>query len=104
METFKNDNFYISVDKSEYSEWKWWKKKKQTPKPGQYLITDDNQKYDIIDVVIYTSEFTMINDYGKAYGKKRSIDETKYDDCFWIRLSDNKDCHITFLVCCNKSN
>lgn len=103
VEEFKDEKWYISEELSEYSEWKWSKKKKKQPKRGQYLITEDKEKYDIVDVVIYTNEFTMINDYGKDYGKKSSIDETNYDMCFWNRLSDNKDCHIIFLVCCNKS-
>ena len=103
VEEFKDEKWYISEELSEYSEWKWSKKKKKQPKRGQYLITEDKEKYDIVDVVVYTNEFTMINDYGKDYGKKRSIDETNYDMCFWNRLSDDKDCHIIFLVCCNKS-
>jgi hypothetical protein len=101
VEEFKDEKWYISEESSEYSEWKWRKKKQ--PKRGQYLITEDKEKYDIVDVVVYTNEFTMIDDYGKDYGKKRSIDETNYDMCFWNRLSDDKDCHIIFLVCCNKS-
>ena len=88
VEEFKDEKWYISEESSEYSEWKW--KKKKQPKRGQYLITEDKEKYDIVDVVVYT-------------GKKRSIDETNYDMCFWNRLSDDKDCHIIFLVCCNKS-
>ena len=103
MEEFKNEKYYISEEVDNYNEWKWYKKKKKQPKRGQYLITEDKEKYDILDVVVYTNEFTMINDYGKGYGKKRSIDETNYDMCFWNRLSDDKDCHITFLICCNKS-
>ena len=106
-----NMNYYLSTDKdTTNSEWKWdltfckriYRKKKKYPIPGQYLIDKDKIKYNIIDVVVYTDEFTMINDYGKDYGKKRSVDETNYDMCFWNRLSDDDNCHITFLVCCNK--
>jgi hypothetical protein len=108
MENFKDEKFYISEDISEYTEWKWYKRKGKynkgiVPKIGQYLINDDGIKYDIKNVVIYTNEFTMIQDYGKEYGEKSSIDETDYDECFWNRLSDEPSCHITFLICCNKS-
>lgn len=113
---FKDEKVYTSEEFGE-GEWKWrlksiysllgifspFYKKKVEPKRGQYLITEDKEKYNIIDVVIYTNEFTMIRDYGKSYGDKSSIDETKYDMCFWNRLSDDKDCHIIFLICCNKS-
>ncbi len=99
--TFEDKNVYLSTEVGEYTEWRW--KKQNVPKPGQYLINEEGIKYDIIDVVIYTNEFTMIWDYGKRYGEKLSIDETKYDECFWNRLSDDVDCHIVFFVCCNKS-
>lgn len=108
MEKFKNEKFYISEDVGEYTEWKWYKRKGnynkgKVPKKVQYLINDGGIKYDIKDVVIYTDEFTMTRDYSKGYGKKQSINENDYDDCFWNRLSDEPCCHITFLICCNKS-
>ena len=99
---FKDESVYLSDETGDYVEWKWHKPNR-VPKPGQWLISEDKVKYDIKDVVIYTNEFTMINDYGKSYGHKSSINENNYDNCFWNRLNDNKDCHIVFLVCCNKS-
>jgi len=105
---FRDEKFYISDEIGEYTEWKWYKRKGKynkgtVPKKGQYLIDEDGDKYDIKNVVIYTNEITMIQDYGKSYGKKRSINENDYDNCVWNRLSDEPDCHITFLICCDKS-
>lgn len=99
---FKEDKFYISEDVGEYRQWRY--EKQEVPKKGYWLIDpESNLKYDIKEVVIYTNEFTMINDYGKRYGHKRAIDETNYDNCFWNRLSDEPECHISFLVCCDRA-
>jgi hypothetical protein len=100
-QTFKKENVYLSEEIGEYKEWNY--KKQRVPKKGQYLIDpEDKTKYTIKEVVIYTDEFTMINDYSKSWGKKKAIDETKYDNCFWNRLSDRPECHISFLVCCDR--
>ena len=94
-------NYYLSTEKDlTHSEFKWYKKNKKFPIPGQYLIYTENKdkiKYDIIDVVIYTRDYTMMQEFVKD--NKSAIDTNNYDEFFWIRLDDESE--ITFLILCN---